>query len=195
VRDLQKAIFEGIIPLLGFYYWEWSFYFILLFYVIDWIAKEVLVNFQAKAIYKTQGGEKSTQVWKRAAVSGLIYLIATIFNWQVIQLMRDAEFDFSERIWAFLSYMDMGIAQGLVLVPLIALSVWLTYKMEFIKLGMNHKTTMSALWLAHNTAAKKLLIFSTMMVMLHLLWVPNETFLVWGAVLLPVVNQYSKKYF
>ncbi|MNY36324.1 hypothetical protein D3C86_1708050 [compost metagenome] len=42
-------------------------------------------------------------------------------------------FSWTERIIAFLSYSDMGIQQGFILIPLMTLSGYLVYKQQFLQ--------------------------------------------------------------
>ena len=53
---------DAVIPLLGFFVWNWNIYFILLFYLLDLLVKEVVIHFKSNRIvkFKAEIGLKNT---------------------------------------------------------------------------------------------------------------------------------------
>lgn len=63
--------------------------------------------------------------------------------------MLHPQIDFYKEFIQFLSYKDMGIAQGYFLLPLIALVGFQRYKMEFLILAIFKTQTIPTLWASH----------------------------------------------
>lgn len=188
MKDLQKSLIEGIIPILGFYLWDWSLYFIFLFYFLDWVAKEILLHLQLRKIIQTQGGGVSVmKEWrKNGAVSGLS-LIFSIVLIHLLIFLQQPQISFSQKTIEFLSYNDMGIAQGYILLPIIILGVYMQYKMEFIRFGFFKKWTPSFLWKENLPKRIGMLILITLGCLLAaFLTIPTPVIL-WISVLAPIV--------
>lgn len=149
MQKYSQSIAEGIFPLLGFFYWDWSWYFILLFYILDGLAKEILLNFQSAKIYKTQGGEQSKSIWIKASFKSLAIHLFVLVLLHLMQINLQPNFSFSTELKGFLGHKELGVAQGYILIPFVALSVWLNYKMKFIKLNEHLKLKISHLWNEH----------------------------------------------
>ena len=47
-------------------------------------------------------------------------------------LLYQPTLDLKHEIWAFLSYKEMGIPQGIILIPLVAMMSFMQYKTEFV---------------------------------------------------------------
>ena len=45
-----QLVGDAIIPILGFFFWDWNLYFILLFYFLDMLTKEVLLHLKSNKI-------------------------------------------------------------------------------------------------------------------------------------------------
>ncbi|WP_300663538.1 hypothetical protein [Fluviicola sp.] len=133
----QKAIIfqtcvEALLPVLGYFYWSWDASFILMFYLIDWLLFWVLTLFKARKRLDFSGNETEKQVAaKHLAIAFLCILSTSLAVFFTLPNIH-AGFSWAERIWAFLSYSDMGIQQGFVLIPLMVLSGYLTYKQQFL---------------------------------------------------------------
>jgi len=65
---------DALIPLLGLFVWNWSLYFILLFYLLDLLAREVLTHVKTKGIYKAQGLQKKQKWVRNGLLSGILFL-------------------------------------------------------------------------------------------------------------------------
>ena len=49
---------DAAIPLMGFFLWDWSLYFILLFYLLDLLASEIIAHLSARKIREYNGQKK-----------------------------------------------------------------------------------------------------------------------------------------
>jgi hypothetical protein len=129
---LFQTLVEGLIPVLGYFYWNWDASFILLFFLIDWCLFWSLSL--AKAKKRIQFSESATE--KQLAVKhlGIAFLCILSTSLAVFYILPNvhANFNWTERIWAFLTYSDMGIQQGIILIPLMVLSGYLAYKQQFL---------------------------------------------------------------
>lgn len=129
---LFQTLIEGLIPVLGYFYWNWDASFILLFFLIDWSLFWVLSLFKARKRIQFSGNNSEKELAVKQLGISLLCILST--SLAVFYLLPNLHPNFSwyERIWAFLSYSDMGIQQGFILIPLMVLSGYLTYKQQFL---------------------------------------------------------------
>ena len=151
MKRLNPKIFQligdAVIPLLGFFWWNWSLYFIVLFYLLDYLSNEVILNLKSKKITTFQ--EINSKSWiQKASLSFLLFLLGIILVHLSMKMLHP-QIDFYKEFIEFLSYKDMGIAQGYFLIPLIVLVGFQRYKMEFL-MPVRFKTlTIPTLWASH----------------------------------------------
>lgn len=139
---------DAIIPLLGLFAWNWSLYFILLFYLLDLTAREVLTHFKTREIYRAQG-LKNKQKWQRKGVlSGLLFLAAVAGIHGAVWCMQP-EIDFVQELIAFWEYEELGVQQGYILLPLIVYAAYAQYRMSFLMPGKAKVVLMDSLWKQH----------------------------------------------
>ncbi|MGJ8660903.1 MAG: hypothetical protein ACSHXL_02600 [Bacteroidota bacterium] len=185
MQKYSQLIAEAIFPILGFYFWDWSWYFILLFYILDVIAKELILHLQSNKIYNTQGGDNNAVTWKRLGLKSIILSILTLIILHVLQYSRQEDFSVVKEVSAFLGHKEMGIAQGFILVPLIFLNVWMQYKQGFLKTNQQVKTRMSQMWEEHVQYRFFILKIAAIGLGVSTVLGTNDQILLWSAVLLP----------
>lgn len=145
----QSAIFqtvlEAALPLAGYFYWHWDTSFILLFYLLDWILFLAINSVKAKKrfAFSQLAAEKKQAI--RTLLLGTAFLIITCFVVLLTMQLLQPTFNLSERVIAFLSYNDMGIEQGYVLLPLLLLNGISVYKQQFIRPELYKYLTMGQL--------------------------------------------------
>ena len=127
MRHQEKiAVLIGYValPLIGFFFWDWGFYFIALYFLIDQFAKQVfllprLVSAQVilpqKAIIFTKS---------------LLLFLFQIMMILLINYQLDPHFNLFQESINFIMYKDMGIQQGFILVPLLFTAEWLKLKTD-----------------------------------------------------------------
>ena len=165
-----QLVGDAIIPLLGFFLWDWSLYFILLFYLIDLLASEVVILFKAKKAQGTYTGKKQPfQVYSWSLfVLNVLAIHSGIF-------MMHPEIDFQKEFIDFIMYEEMGIPQGFVLIPLIGFIAYQQYQMEFVRTSLFLKAEAPKLWARHIIDRLNILIF-TLFITILLIFVPlSET--------------------
>jgi len=142
-----QLIGDAVIPLLGFFWWNWSLYFIVLFYLLDYLSNEVILNLKSKKITTFQ--EIDSKIWiKKASLSFLLFLLGIVLVHLSMKMLHP-QIDFYKEFIQFLSYKDMGMAQGYFLLPLIALVGFQRYKMEFLMPARFKTQTIPSLWASH----------------------------------------------
>jgi|GEM_PF-1950360 len=129
---LFQTLIEALLPILGYFYWNWDASFILLFYLIDWALFWVLSLFKARKRIQFSGNIPEKQLATKQLSIALLCILSTSLAVFYILPNIHTTFSWPERIWAFLSYNDMGIQQGFILIPLMILSGYLTYKQQFL---------------------------------------------------------------
>ena len=123
---------EGLIPVLGYFYWNWDASFILFFFLIDWILFWSLSLLKARKRIQFSGNESEKKLaGKQLSIAFLCILSTSLAVYFILPNIHPV-FDWKERVWTFLTYSDMGIQQGLILIPLMVLSGYLAYKQQFL---------------------------------------------------------------
>ncbi len=135
---------DAVIPLLGFYLWNWSLYFILLFYFIDFLGEEIITHLKSYRII--QYNQQSKKEWiikgikSALLLSGLIWFIHFTLTYAVVRT------DFWKQIQEFWNYKELGVKQGYFLVPLVLFASYQQYKMTFLMNGKYKTTTVEDVW-------------------------------------------------
>jgi hypothetical protein len=122
---------DALIPFFGFFLWEWNLYFILLFYVLDMASTEILLHLKSNKIVKNQDGETRASWFKFGAISFFFFFLAIVII-HLSMLFIDVGIDFKTEALAFWNYKEMGMKQGVFLVPLVFLVGFMQYRMEFV---------------------------------------------------------------
>lgn len=161
-----QLVGDAVIPLLGFFLWNWNLYFILVFYFIDMLTKEVLLHVKSNKINHFTDNPLNPKrrndrlVWiKYGMLSGIVFtfiLILVHFSMPAIL----PKFNAITEIQNFWFYKEMGIEQGYVLVPLIVLMAFTQYKVEFLLPAQYTKMTIQNLWKSHIQAMLVILAFT-----------------------------------
>lgn len=146
-RQNFKSIADAVIPLLGFFAWNWSIYFIFLFYILDLITREVIFHLKARKINDFQ---KTPRIeYGKQKSFGLALMIIIILMMHLVSWLLNPKIEFVHEIISFLTYTEMGIPQGFILVPLVALAGYMQFKTEFVLPEMFKKMTIQKLLTQH----------------------------------------------
>ncbi|MCE3296753.1 MAG: hypothetical protein K0R65_2467 [Crocinitomicaceae bacterium] len=123
-----QIISEALIPILGYFFWNWNFYFIALFYLLDLLAN---TGFLYLKLNKFRTAATPAQITLHSAFYLLslagIALLGILISGQLIP-----GFDLEEQSINFIMLEDLGLPQGFLLVPLVVYTAYLQYKMEFV---------------------------------------------------------------
>lgn len=133
-QKLIQAIGEGVIPLLGFFFFDWGLYFILLFYFIDLISTEVFIHIKANKVVTFKSSNHTRKPWLVLGLLSFVFMISTVLMTHMVMPFIDPNIQFYEELIAFLSYQEAGIpiAQGYILLPLVVFGNYQQYKLFFL---------------------------------------------------------------
>jgi hypothetical protein len=152
--DMQKKLKyiqlfgDALIPLLGFFLWNWSLYFILLYYLLDLFLNEILSHLKAKKICSIHGSALGKS-WRGYGTFSFSLFVVVVFLVHLAVYFLHRDIDFYQEAMAFWNYEELGIRQGYVLVPLLAFVAYQRYKMEFLYTGIFQRMKMRELWQKH----------------------------------------------
>lgn len=156
---------EALIPLFGFFAWDWSLYFILLFFLLDVLANEALMHAKTLKI-KRYSQKVSVRKWCLYGALGALGLLVFSASVHLGMKYYHPVIDFRKEVVNFLSYTEMGIAQGYILFPLVAFAAYLSYKTEFIRPGRFRSEDYRAMWKQHLVQYLLLIAFSALVAVL-----------------------------
>ena len=143
-----KVFGDALLPLLGYFVWDWSVYFILLFYILDTFVGEVLVHLKTKKI-KSYSEKVVVLSWIQYALFSFLLLTVGLVGMHLSMKLIEPTLDFWKEIYLFLSYEEIGIAQGYVLLPLIVFMGYAQYRNEFIFPKKFQTVPFQYLWRTH----------------------------------------------
>lgn len=187
-----QLIGDALIPLLGFFWWNWSLYFIILFYLIDYLSNEIFLHVKSKKIVSVQK-VKITPWIKNGWLSTVLLIACFVLIHFAIRSIHP-EIQFTKEIYKFWMYKDMGIEQGYILVPLIVLVGFQRYKLEFIAANKHNTSNLIHLWKSHLTAHYLVLGSASLIIGLSTFIVFPEIVYILGIVAFSSVYQLTKKH-
>ncbi|HRP52964.1 MAG TPA: hypothetical protein PLI97_05595 [Fluviicola sp.] len=131
---LFQIIIETLIPLLGFFYWNWNASFILLFYLVDWLLFAVLTQLKVRKcqFYFQQSSQEKNQLLTKRILGFLGIPLTVILVFFTLKNIHP-NYDWLEQTWNFLTFEDMGLPNAALLLPLLVLNGVLDFKQKFIK--------------------------------------------------------------
>ena len=144
-----QLVADALIPLLGLLVWNWSLYFILLFYFFDLISAEIIVHLKSKKTISFQGIAGLKKVWYKWGITSFSFLLLSIVMIHFAVYFISPGIDFKIEALAFWNYEEMGIKQGYILLPLVFFVSYQQYKMTFLMAGRFRNTQLNFLWKKH----------------------------------------------
>lgn len=112
------------IPIFGFFFWNWSIYFICLYFILDQFSREISGLIRMNSIRERV--RLAPQMYFVHISSFVLCLLAV--HYYVHSLHSDIIF--LKEINDFFWFEDMGIAQGFILIPIVLFSERMRYKMN-----------------------------------------------------------------
>lgn len=129
------AFGDLIIPVLGYYWWNWDLHFIFLFYYLDVLSSVVSNGLKLNKISLFRTGKSQAAVHIRQLVSWYIFVLIGLAAFEVGMLFLYPDLNLMGSLIYFLKYEEMGIPQGAILLPLIFLMNYQQYQLTFIRNG------------------------------------------------------------
>ena len=134
-----QLIGELVIPLLGYFFWDWSLLFILLFYLIENLFFSYFRIETIREIKKTVLKTEQKREYQDLVKSFFLWLIECILVHLFIMLIYPNQ-SFTTEWINFFMYQDLGIPQGIILLPLIYFSSQMKKKQDVILTIRNMKS-------------------------------------------------------
>ncbi len=141
-----QLVAEIAIPLLGYFFWDWGFYFILLFFLLDYLVFLTFTFVKHRKIIDYRNTPYFFPT-KQVLSTLLLFIFTIIFIFSGLPLI--GPFDFNRETWEFLSYKEMGIPQGFLLFPLVIYGGYAQYKMQFLMNGKFSQISATDNWKTH----------------------------------------------
>lgn len=134
-----QIIGELAIPLIGFFFWNWSLYFILLFYMIENL---FATYFQLETFRKFTflvEKKESTIDYKKLFIFITFWLIEVALI-HLFLFLTNPSIQFGKEVVDFFMYEDMGIPQGFLLIPLLYFASKMKMKQDIQTLTIKIKS-------------------------------------------------------
>ena len=163
---------DAIIPLAGALFFDWSLYFILLFYCLDLLALEVILHLKSKKTVEFRG-IKSKEWMKAGFLSGLLLLLALVLI-HIAVFFISPNINFGQQLYDFIMYEEMGIPQGIILVPLIAFSAFQLHRMTFLMPARFRTISLDEIWRPHHISLLVIIVFACITIGLSQLIIFHE---------------------
>ena len=148
-QKMIQLFSEAIIPLLGFFLWDWGLYFILLFYILDLFANELVIHLKSRKTTDYQIEESNRFTWIKNGLISLFLIAVMIVLIHITMRLIHPEIGFMKEAKEFWNYTELGIKQGYVILPLLLFVGYQQYKMQFLAGGKYRKTILKNLWKNH----------------------------------------------
>jgi hypothetical protein len=131
---------ELAIPLLGYFLWDWSLLFILLFYLIENLFYSFFRIETIREIKKLVLKKDQPRNAKIVIHSLLLWLFECVLVHVFILVIQPNQSIFNEWIHFFM-YEDLGVPQGIVLLPLLYFASRMKMKQDVLLFVRNMKST------------------------------------------------------
>ena len=115
VEIFSAIIGDAALPLLGFLFWDWGFYFIVLYFLFDIFIRALFLIKRVKLL-------PAIDLNYRFSLLGIFLTIIEICLLHLLVYFSLSPVSLFQELWLFLSYEELGIAQGIVLLPLLFLN-------------------------------------------------------------------------
>jgi hypothetical protein len=141
-----QVIGDAALPLIGFFWLHWNLYFIVIYYLLDLVVKELVTHLKSRKIVQEN---PNAGAWLKQGIWSAVLMVSTVTLIHCALLVIHPEIRFFKEWSDFMAYADMGIPQGYIIIPLLAMMGFQQFKMEFVMLGKYRNTTHLALWKLH----------------------------------------------
>lgn len=123
---ISEILGDVLLPVLGFLFWGWDLYFILLFIIFDLSVRLLF------AFFRPEG--RSLQLLLRPILFYLSFVVMSHFY----MVLTDSTWRFDTAFSAFFWYADFFIPQGFILLPLLVYTERSRQRMEIALKGAYH---------------------------------------------------------
>ena len=125
IEIISALLGDVALPLAGFLFWDWGFYFISLFFLFDLIFRTLFLRRRLNLLNELKNRN-------RILFRGFLYSFIEVLLIHCIVVSVFVHLKIGDSFLAFLTYEELGIPQGAVLLPLLLLN-------EFMKIRNENK--------------------------------------------------------
>lgn len=115
IEVISALLGDVALPLIGFLFWDWGFYFISLFFLFDLIFRTLFIKRRLKPIDELKN--RNIIIFK-----AFLFTFLEVILIHCIVVGAFPHTNVGDSFIYFLTYEEMGIAQGVVLLPLLLLN-------------------------------------------------------------------------
>ena len=123
VQLISEVLGDFLLPLIGFLWWDWNLYFILLFIIFDLSIRLIFAFFRPES--------RRPELLLRPVIFYVSFLIISHFY----IVLSEPSWRFTTAFSAFFWYEDLFIPQGLILIPLLIYTERSRERMELMITG------------------------------------------------------------
>jgi len=139
---------------MGFLFWDWGFYFIALFFLFDLIFKTFFLKKRLSALEEMRGRNKFL-------LYSFLFSLIEVLMIHFIVIGAFPSLNIGDTFIDFLSYEELGIAQGIVLLPLLFLNEWMRIRNEN-KIAVPHTIRIQIMFNSQRVQVYRLILWLAM---------------------------------
>ena len=169
IEIFSALLGDVALPLIGFLFWDWGFYFISLYFLFDLLFRTLFIKRRLKPIDELKN--------RRAIIfKAFLFTFLEVILIHCIVVGAFPHTNIGDSFIYFLTYEEMGIAQGVVLLPLLLLNEVMKIRNEN-KMGIPY--SIRAQVLSNNQDLQRYRILMWVLIYLLVLFFPiPEIFLI-----------------
>lgn len=169
IEIFSALLGDVALPLIGFLFWDWGFYFISLFFLFDLLFRTLFIKRRLKPFDELKN--RRVFIFKAFLFT---FLEVILIHCIVVGAFPDV--NIGDSFIYFLTYEEMGIAQGVVLLPLLLLNEVMKIRNEN-KMGIPYTVRVQVL--SNNQDLQRYRILMWVLIYLLVLFFPiPEIFLI-----------------
>jgi hypothetical protein len=166
---ISALLGDVALPLAGFLFWDWGFYFISLFFLFDLFFRTLFLRRRLTPLNELKNRN-------RILFRGFIYSFIEILLIHCIVISVFVHLKISDSFLAFIAYEELGIPQGAVLLPLLLLNEFMKIRNEN-KIGVPYPVRAQIILKTQNLQQYRLLLW-VLLYLWSLFFYMNETILI-----------------
>ena len=169
IEIISALLGDVALPLAGFLFWDWGFYFISLFFLFDLFFRTLFLRRRLTPLNELKNRN-------RILFRGFIYSFIEIILIHCIVTSVFVHLKIGDSFLAFLTYEELGIPQGAVLLPLLLLNEFMKIRNEN-KIGVPYPVRAQIILKTQNLQQYRLLLWVVLYLWSWLFYM-NETILI-----------------
>jgi len=167
IEKISILIGDVALPLMGYFFWGWNLYFILLFFMLDQLARVVFLHWRMK-LTELNTIEKRNQI-----IKAVFLFLSEVIIIHTVLFFQNPSIQFTEEFGRFFYYKDMGVEQGYLLFPLVFFGEWMRINNE-LKLNIVGQKQKNILAKSLKSAFVRIAFFALTLGILSFILVPES---------------------